>query len=62
MAAKEGPVVQQIELSSLNLPQLMQLKQQLDQVCIKLLFCKRDSRCNLQLQRAVRVVCEDTSC
>jgi hypothetical protein len=35
MAAKEGRVVQQIELSSLNLPQLMQLKQQLDQVFIK---------------------------
>lgn len=31
MATKEGPVLQQIELSSLNLPQLMQLKQQLDQ-------------------------------
>ena len=44
MATKEGPVLQQIELSSLNLPQLMQLKQQLDQVFIKLyminiIFC-----------------------
>jgi len=34
MATKEGPVLQQVELSSLNLPQLMQLKQQLDQVFI----------------------------
>jgi len=32
MATKEGVVLQQIDLSNLNLHQLTQLKQQLDQV------------------------------
>lgn len=44
MASKEADVFpqlgQQIELSNLSLQQLTQLKQQLDQVFTKLLYCE----------------------